>query len=115
MLKIHATNACSYNPKSDGMVELSIGQLSIYFQENQYDWDVHLPFVTTAYRSTVHESTGFPPYLFFIGREVFTPLDLLFGAPPDNPCEIYVDYVVTLRDKMVKANKFRRLHLIQAE
>ena len=56
------------------------------------------------------QPTEFSPFVYF-DRDVFTPLDLLFSDPPDNPVENYIDYVVMFKDKMVKANNFCTPHL----
>jgi transposase InsO family protein len=119
MLDIDKTRCTPYHPMSDGMVErynrTVLNMLSTYVSENQRDWDEHLPFVTAAYRSTVHESTGFSPNLLFLGREVYTPIDLLFGPPPNTSHENYVDYVTGLRHKLIKANEFCRKHLKKSQ
>ena len=51
-----------------------------YLQDCTDDWDVHIPILTSAYRSTVHPSTGFSPNYLMFGREVTTPVDLQFPA-----------------------------------
>lgn len=35
-----------------------------------------------AYRTSVHDSTGFSPSLMMLGREPELPIDLLFGSSP---------------------------------
>ncbi|XP_063868206.1 uncharacterized protein LOC135104608 [Scylla paramamosain] len=59
------------HPQSDGMVErfnrTLAQQLAKYCEEDQGDWDVKLPAMLMAYRSAVHEVTG------------FTPAHLMFG------------------------------------
>ena len=47
--------------------------------ENQKDWDPYLPLLMMAYRSSVHESTGFSSNEMILGCEVLLPLDLLLG------------------------------------
>jgi hypothetical protein len=47
---------------------------------NQKDWDIHLPFLLLAYRSSVQESTGYTPSKMMLGQEPILPADLLFGA-----------------------------------
>ena len=48
--------------------------------KNQKNWTEVLPFVMSAYRSAIHESTGYSPNYLFYGREVFTPIDLVTTA-----------------------------------
>jgi hypothetical protein len=56
--------------------------LSAYVDEHQKDWDVHLPYVMMAYRSAEHETTGCTPNSLMLGREVATPLDVMYEMPP---------------------------------
>ena len=48
-------------------------------QQNQKDWDVHLPHVLFAYRTSIHESTGFSPYYINFGRSPTLPVDVMLG------------------------------------
>ena len=59
----------------------------------------------------IHKSTGFSPNLLFLGREIYTPLDILFRYPHQNDNESYTKYISALRDKLVKANHFCRSQL----
>ena len=62
---------------------------------SQRDWDFHLPFVMSAYRSTEHDGTGFTPCRLFLGREVVLPVDLVLNdcRLDDNTALSYLDYV----------------------
>ena len=51
--------------------------LSKFVSLNQKDWDQQLPLLMMAYRSSVHESTGFTPNEMMLGRAVLLPLDLV--------------------------------------
>ena len=44
--------------------------LSKSVDENQKDWDLYLPLLMMAYRSSVHESTGFSLNEMMLGCEV---------------------------------------------
>ena len=65
LLGIHKTRTTPYHPQSDGMVErfnrTLAAMLSAYVSENHRDWDEQLPYVTMAYRSTEHETSGMSP------------------------------------------------------
>ena len=63
---VHKTRTTLYHPESDGLVErfnrtLPM-MLAMFAGENRDDWDDLLLAVMMAYRSSVHESTGFSPY-----------------------------------------------------
>ena len=63
LLRIKKTRTTPLHPASDGMVERFNAtletQLSMFVSKHQRDWDTHLPMLLLAYRSAVHESTGF--------------------------------------------------------
>ena len=108
MLGIDKTRTTPYHPQSDGMVErfnrTLATMLSAYVDSNQKDWDDQLPYVMMAYRSADHETTGMSPNMLMFGREVSTPLDLMFEMPslikpiPNN------QWVWELRDKIETAH-----------
>ena len=87
-LGIDKTRTTAMHPQSDGMVERlnrTIEEtLSKFVARHQRDWDKHVYFVLMAYRSSVHESTGFSPSLLMLGREIELPVDLLFGPNPNS-------------------------------
>ena len=86
LLQIDKTRTTPYHPQSDGMVErfnkTLTSMLSTFVQENQKDWDEHIPYVMMAYRSSEHETTGVSPNLLMLGRETSTPLDIVYQMPP---------------------------------
>ena len=55
--------------------------LKTLVSESQDDWDDLLSYVTMAYRSTIHESTGCIPNLMMLRREINLPLDVMVGCP----------------------------------
>ena len=83
---IQATGlANNTHPESDGMVErfnrtLPM-MLAMFAGKNRDDWDDLLPAVMMAYRSSVHESTGFSPYRLMFGEECTLPMDI--GLPKE--------------------------------
>ena len=70
--------------------------------QNQRDLDEYVPFVGMAYRSSVQASTGETSDLLMLGRDVATPVDLMFTmftAPPrEADCD--TDYAEELRGKI---------------
>ena len=55
------TRMVPYHPQGDGMIErfnrTLLAMLSAVVNEQQDDWDDHLPYVLAAYRSAVQETT----------------------------------------------------------
>ena len=76
--------------ESDGLVErfnrTLLMMLAMFAGENKDDWNDLLPVVMMAYRSSVHESTGFSPYRLMFGEEFTLPMDIgLPGQDPEPP------------------------------
>ncbi|OWZ02422.1 hypothetical protein PHMEG_00026022 [Phytophthora megakarya] len=72
----------AYHPKTQGLVERFNGtlirMLKMYVSEAQEDWDVYLPRVLFAYRTTYHEALGDSPFFPLYGRDPVLPLDVAF-------------------------------------
>ena len=85
LFNIKKTHTTPYHPQSDGMVErfnkTLANMLSVYVDEHHADWDEHLPYVMMAYRAAVHETTGTTNSKMILGREVATPLDIVYEMP----------------------------------
>ncbi|GFT20142.1 retrovirus-related Pol polyprotein from transposon 412 [Trichonephila clavipes] len=71
-----------YSPSTKPGQQLCILSLTAC---NQQDWDKKLPLTLLAYKSAVHETTGYSPSQMLFGRDIRLPADLLFGQPPDAP------------------------------
>lgn len=114
LLGVEKTRTTAYRPQSDGQVERfnrTIQQmLKAFVNDNRDDWDDHLPYLTMAYRATVHESTGCSPNLLMLGREVSLPLDVMMGPPPQATLayQSQVEYVEWLRVSLQSA--FQHAH-----
>jgi len=87
-LGIDHVRTTAYKPSTNGLVERFHRTLNSILgkvvADNQRDWDLHVPYALTAYRATVHDSTGYSPNFLFLGRENRAPLDLIEGPTPDS-------------------------------
>ena len=65
-LRIDRSQTTTYHPQGNGQVErfnhTLEAMLAKEVKENQRDWDQHIPKVLLAYRTALHESTGYSPY-----------------------------------------------------
>ena len=119
-LGIEKTRTSPYHPRSDGLVErfnkTVANMLSAYSNENQDNWDDHLPYVMMAYRASVHESTKCTPNLLFLSREIYLPVDLMYGVSSTMRDLEYCpsNYVEWLRDVTMYAHEFARKNLKKA-
>ncbi|GFY22205.1 retrovirus-related Pol polyprotein from transposon 412 [Trichonephila clavipes] len=89
ILAIDKSRTTALHPQSDGMVErfnrTILNSLSLLVSSNQQDCDKKSPFFLLAFRSAVHETTGYYPSQMLFGRDLRLPADLLFSRPPDAP------------------------------
>ena len=112
----YKTLTAPYHPESDGMVERFNRTLLMMFAgKNRDDWDDLLPAVMMAYRSSVHESTGFSPYRLMFGEECTLPMDI--GLPRDQldtSESITSPYALWVRDALEEAYDQVRQHSGQA-
>ena len=113
LLETEKTHTVPYRPQSDGQVErfnrTLLSMLSSFVNENQDNWDDILPYVMSAYRSTVQESTQCSPNLLFLGHEIRMPVDVIYGRTPrEEVPSCPHEYVEWVRDAMGVAHTFAR-------
>ena len=48
--------------------------------DHQRYWDTHLSRVLFAYRTAIHESTGFTPFHVTFGRSPVLPIEVFMGC-----------------------------------
>lgn len=120
LLNIDKTRTTSMRPQANGTVErfnrTLAAMLTMYCNNNQDNWDIYLPQVMMAYRSSSHASTKITPNKMVLGREIVLPLQAMIGTPNSNETpELDVDsYVQKLQDKLVEAHTLGRIYLRKA-
>lgn len=101
LLEIEKSRTTPYRPQSDGMIERfnrTLQQmLAKFVKENHDDWEDHLPYLKSAYRTSVQERTKCTPNRIMLGRETSLPIDVMVKSPIniDKPaCPVlYVEWV----------------------
>jgi len=111
LLGINKTRTTPLHPQSDGMVERFNRTLEEHLSKvvdiHQKDWDQHIPSFLLAYRSAIHDTTGFTPARVLFGRELRLPCDLKFGTPNEEHVEIN-DYIDELKEKLLSIHDLTR-------
>ena len=118
LLGVHKTNTTAYHPQTDGFVErfnrTLINMLAKKVKKkNGRDWDVQLPYVLFAYRTSLHESTGESPFFLMYGDPVLPTTDMLTGLThPDGRTKVDFDnYTVEVTAHMASAWQAARDHI----
>ena len=101
------TRTTPYYPQGDGQVERLNKSLvkirSKLVSDHRRDWADFVPKAVLAYNSSVHESTGFTPYLLMFSREAMLPLDALLRletTPSQGLVQTYPDFVVEQKQQL---------------
>ena len=120
MLDIEKTRTAPYRAQSNGAVErvnrTILNMLSAYTNVRALDWDEHLCYITMAYRSSVHATTGCTPFSMVYGREMTLPVDLMYPSAKDlgDVPQCGPEYVEWVRRAISSAHMFARSHLKKA-
>ncbi|KAL1254314.1 hypothetical protein QQF64_016543 [Cirrhinus molitorella] len=113
-LGVKKTRTTPLHPQSDGLVErfnrTLATQLAILTSQHQRDWDQHLPLVLWAYRTAVQESSQCTPAALMFGRELRTPVDLVFGSAPEPEIEggPELEYFRRLKERLNTVHQLAR-------
>ncbi|UYV72261.1 hypothetical protein LAZ67_9002385 [Cordylochernes scorpioides] len=111
LLGSHKTRTTPLHPQSDGMVEkfnrTLASQLSLFVAQSLRDWDSQLPILLMAYRSSVHETTGYSPAKMLLGKELKLPFDIFFGCP-NSIGEGSDEFVDRLHSRLEKVHRWAR-------
>jgi hypothetical protein len=115
LFQIKKLNTSSYHPQTDGLCEKFNGTLvktlSMYCDENQKDWDEHLPTALFAYNSTpMSNSTSYSPFYMMYGREPRNPSDANI-IPPDLITTDTSDHLRALITRLEDAHQIAKKQL----
>jgi hypothetical protein len=74
----------AYHPRTNGHTEVMNRTLKTalrsYATQYPRKWDLYIPGILAAYRSSVHEATKFSPYYLLFGRHMRLPIDATLAA-----------------------------------
>ena len=84
ILKISKTKTTAYHPQCNGLVErfnrTLQNMIATITVDNPFDWEEALPKVYIAYNTSIHSTTGYPPFYLMYGREPRLPIDIVYGT-----------------------------------
>ena len=116
-MSIDKVRTTAYKPSTNGNIERFHATLNAilakWVSSDQRNWDEYLPAVAFAYRTSIHETTGFTPYFLMFGREARVPADIAYGTTPDDDDlqRSHVDFVAKHQDRLRLAFQMVREHL----
>lgn len=106
----------AYHPQTNGLTErfnkTLADMLSMYVDVEQRNWDTILPFVTFAYNSAKQDTTGFSPFFLVHGRDIQTPLDVIFPYDKENSNENFAQQLITRAEE---ARQLAKLHILDSQ
>ena len=120
LLQITKTRTTGYRPCSNGQIERMnrtvLQMIRCLRDKNIHDWDLYLPHISSAIRSTVNRISGFTPNKLMLGREVYKPVHVLFGVDQANRCSgTPAEYVVFLKKTMKETANMLQLNMDKTE
>ncbi len=106
-LSIKHLKTSGYHPQTNGLTERfnrTIAEiLSLYVSSNQKDWDIILPLLLFAYRTSTHSSTNETPFYLLHGRNPNGPNELIDSISINNdPITSIIEYKKELETKLNK-------------
>ena len=96
-LHISKIRTSAYQPSTNGVAErihkTINSMMGRIIEDDHLRWTDHLPYIMAAYRSAVHNATGYSPNFLMFGRELYTPLDIIIKTPSNSQTssDAYVD------------------------
>ena len=103
----------AYHPQCNGLTErfnaTLCQMLSIYGNNNQDDWDEHIPAALFSYRTSAQETTNLSPFEVLFGRQPQLPSDFEFLRSQRE--ELIIDFKKNWEEahnKIARANSKRK-------
>ena len=114
-LRIEKVKTSVMRPQANGVTErfnrTLATMLTMYCIQDQKDWDLYLPPVMMAYRSSVHSSTVQSTNKMVYGHEIMLPMTPVVGQPKGENSATVDDYVENLQEKLQQAHQLAQTNL----
>ena len=117
IMGIRKTHTTPYHPQGNAITErenaVIKAALAAFVNKRLTDWDVHLPAVMMAMRSSVHRTLGVTPNSMVFGRECRVPLDAFVGPPPEVEYNVLPasEYAAQLAEALQQAHSIVTEHM----
>jgi len=85
-----------------------LGMLATHCKDNPWDWEKHLQNFCFAYNSSVHASTGYPPFYLMHGRQLVLPIDIQYGIVQPHQSTSLTEYAAKLDQQISSTFKLAR-------
>nr|XP_041630603.1 uncharacterized protein LOC121502050 [Drosophila kikkawai] len=73
--RIRHIRTALYSPQSNAVERVNqsvLNAIRAYLEDDHRDWDIYLPEIEAALRSSVHQATGVTPYFALFGQNMFS-------------------------------------------
>lgn len=111
LLKIHKSRTVPYRASGNGQAERTnrtlLDAVRCFVQKSPDNWDLYLPQIAGALRSSVNRQTGYTPNRLMLGRETNQVSDLIY-RPPNSENTSADDYLVKLEKAISLAHQLAR-------
>ena len=103
LLGVEKSRTTPYHPQSDGLVErfnrTLLDMLATAVIDKPFQWEEHLRRLCFAYNTSIHPTTGYPPFTLMFGRQARLPTDIALGTP-NPPLTTVTQYADHLRESL---------------
>ena len=121
-LGIAQTRTGAYHPQGNGHVEkfnrTLESMLAKVVSDHQTDWDYHLLQLLFAYRTAIHDTTGFTPFHITFGCSPVLPLEAMYvymiGILPQQKNKDVPSFLANLHDSLHTTYTTVRAHIASA-
>ena len=118
-LEIEKTGTTAFRPQSNAVIERMNRTLQNILakcvNDEQNNWSTQLPYVMTAYRTSVHWSTGYIPQFLVYDQEICLPIDFMYPSSNDHLPSSTNEFVSARKLAFQKAYESARSTLNQSQ
>ena len=101
---ISQTRTFAYHPQGNAQVErfnrTLEAMLAKTVSENQQDWDRYIPKLLLAYRTAIHETTGYTPFHVMFGCSPVLPVEIMIGVASSQKQSAVPEFVRSLNHSL---------------